>query len=149
LGCSLPTGLAVLPLQFESATSRDELHTASHTTTVLKLFKEHHIPVESFLPPTDRPSYVVNKHFQWLGPTLFIPLALMNDNPQIVSLALGVLSNCITDFFKGIPIRQRNIKFDMVVETSSDRTYKKISYEGNVEGLLNLPEIIREMRNEK
>src|ERR1700738_806015 len=100
LGCSLPTELAVVPIYFESANSLDELYTASHTTTVLKVFKENRIPIGSFLPDACRPPYAVNKHFQWLGPTLFFPLALLSSNPQISSLAIGVLSNCITDFLK-------------------------------------------------
>jgi len=146
LGCSLPTELAVIPLHFETATSRDELHTASHTTTVLKLFRESDIQVASFLPEGDHPPYIVNKHFQWLGPTLFFPLVLLSSNPQIVSLSLGVLSNCITDFFKGIPTRLRSVKMDLVIETSSDgTTYKKLSYEGTVEGLHELSNVIREM----
>jgi hypothetical protein len=144
LGCSLPTSLAVVPIRFESANSRADLRTASHTETVLKFFKSEGIPVESFLPEPDALPYVVNKHFQWLGPTLFVPLALVNENPQLVSLAIGVLSNCITDFFKGIPQRQRNVQFDIVVETEGVRTYKKISYDGGVEGLDALPKIIRE-----
>ena len=144
LGCSFPIGLAVVPIRFESATSRTDLRTASHTETVLKFFKSEGIPIGSFLSESDALPYVVNKHFQWLGPTLFIPLALLNKNPQLVSLAIGVLSNCITDFFKGIPQRQRNVQLDIVVETEGDRAYKKISYSGDVEGLDALPKIIRE-----
>jgi hypothetical protein len=144
LGCSLPTGLAVVPIRFESANSRADLRTASHTETVLKFFKNEGISIESFLPESDSLPYVVNKHFQWLGPTLFFPLALLNESPQLVSLAIGVLSNCITDFFKGIPKRQRNVQFDIVVEAEGDRTYKKISYDGGIEGLEALPKIIRE-----
>lgn len=144
LGCSVPTGLAVVPIRFESAASRTDLRTASHTETVLKFFKSEGIPVGSFLSEPDALPYVVNKHFQWLGPTLFIPLAVLNENPQLVSLAIGILSNCITDFFKGIPQRQRNVQLDIVVETDGDSSYKKISYEGGVEGLDALPKIIRE-----
>ncbi|MGH7047295.1 MAG: hypothetical protein ACREE2_13010 [Stellaceae bacterium] len=98
----------------------------------------------SFFSEEYQPPYVVNKHFQWLGPTLFIPLALWNNNPEIVSLAIGVLGNCITDFFKGTPTRLRSVKLDVVMETDG-RTYKKISYEGGVDGLQEIPKIIREM----
>jgi hypothetical protein len=144
LGCSLPGGLAVIPINFESAASRDELYTASHTTTVLKVFRENDVIVGSFFSNDDHPPYIVNKHFQWLGPTLFIPLALWSNNPDAVSLAIGVLGNCITDFFKGIPARLRGVKLDMVVETENG-TYKKISYEGDVEGLKELQKIVKEM----
>jgi hypothetical protein len=144
LGCSFPTGLAIVPIRFESATSLTDLRTASHTETVLKFFKSEGIPVGSFLPESNALPYIVNKHFEWLGPILFVPLALMNENPQLVSLAIGVLSNCITDFFKGIPKSQRNVRLDIVVETESDRIYKKISYDGGIDGLNALPKIIRE-----
>ncbi len=144
LGCTLADGLAVIPINFESAASPDELYTASHTTTVLKALRENDITIGSFFSGEDHPPYVVNKHFQWLGPTLFIPLALWSNNPNAVSLAIGVLGNCITDFFKGIPARLRGVKLDMVGETDSG-TYKKISYEGDVEGLRELSQIVKEM----
>jgi hypothetical protein len=148
LGCCLPTKLAVIPIRFESAAFYSDLFDASHTSTVLKFFKKYDVPVASFFQSTEPLPYVVNKHFQWLGPTLFIPLALLSENPQIVSLAIGVLGNCITDFFKGIPIRQRNVKLDMVVETTKAGTYKKLTYEGDVEGLRQLPQVIQELSND-
>jgi hypothetical protein len=118
LGCCLPIQLAVIPILLESAASYRDLRNASHTSTVLKFFREHDIPVASFLQSTEPLPYVVNKHFQWLGPTLFIPLALLSENPQIVSLAIGVLGNCITDFFKGFPVHQKNVKLDVIFETT-------------------------------
>jgi hypothetical protein len=143
LGCSVPTGLAVVPINFETAFDRADLRNASHTETVIKFFKAQGIALESFLPEGENLSYIVNKHFQWLGPTLFIPLALLNDNPQIASLAIGVLSNAITDFFKGIPKRHKNVKLDIVVENDNERSYKKISYDGDIDGLASLPSIIK------
>jgi len=144
LGCSFPGGLAVVPVNFETAENRAGLHNASHTETVIKFFNAEGVTVDSFIPREERLPYVVNKHFQWLGPTLFIPIALLNENPQIVSLAIGVLSNCITDFFKGIPKRQRSVALSVIVETEGNRAYKKITYEGDIEGLTSLPKIIRE-----
>jgi hypothetical protein len=144
LGCSLPTRLAVLPINFETAATCADLRNASHTETVIKLLKGERIPIGTFLPQHEHLPYVVNKHFQWLGPTLFIPLALLNENPQIVSLAIGVLSNCITDFFKGVPRQQRNVKLTIVIEAEPKRIYEKITYEGDVDGLNSLPKIIKD-----
>jgi hypothetical protein len=144
LGYSVPTRLAVVPINFETACTRADLCSASHTDTVIKFFKAEGISLDSFLLENEHLSYRVNKHFQWLGPTLFIPLALLNENPQIVSLAIGVLSNAITDFFKGIPRQQRNVKLNIVVQTNGSGTYKKILYDGDIEGLNSLPKIIRD-----
>lgn len=142
LGCSFPSALAVVPMHFETAETRADLRNASHTETVIKFFKEQGIAIHSFLPEDEHLPYLVNKDFQWLGPAIFIPIALLNENPQIVSLAIGVLSNCITEFFKGIPKRQRNVKLVLIVETDGNRAYKKITYEGDIEGLRSLPKII-------
>jgi hypothetical protein len=149
LQCSLPTGLAIIPLEFETGASAQDLRDASHTTTVKKFFKEGGVSFETFLPDTEHLPYVIDKHFEWLGPTLFIPLALLNDNPQIVSLAIGVLSNCISDFLKGIPKRNRNVKLKVIVETTKGCKYKKLSYDVDIDGLAALPKIISGMIDER
>jgi len=60
---------------------------------------------------------------------------------------LSVLSNYITDFFKGVP-GQKTVKLDIVVERNGDMSCKKISYEGDVNGLILFVDVIRQISNE-
>jgi hypothetical protein len=60
-----------------------------------------------------------------------------------VSLALNVLGNYATDFFKGTNPTP-NIKLNIVVE-KKNKTCKSISYEGPVDGLKDLRNIVREV----
>ena len=80
---------------------------------------------------------------EWIGPTISVSFALYSQNPHIVSLALGVVSNYLTDWFKGT-VGQKNASLDVVVETKK-KTCKRIHYEGHISGLEKLPDVIREV----
>jgi hypothetical protein len=52
----------------------------------------------------------------------------------LLSIALNVIANYATDFFKGIP-RRKKVVLDVIVEDKTGRRSKKIHYEGEAEGL--------------
>jgi len=139
--------MAILPTNFEFVAARTDFRQLSEAATVKTLFRTNSVPLDDFLPPSERASYLQNNSFEWLAPTLFISSSLLIDNPAAVSVALGVLSNYITEFLKGTP-GQKRAKLDIVVERSGDMSCKKISYEGDVEGIKSLAEIVRQISNE-
>jgi hypothetical protein len=59
-----------------------------------------------------------------------------------------VISNYLTDFFKG-RIKNSKVKFDLVVEKDPSGMCRKIHYEGDVEGLAKIPEIMKEARKDE
>lgn len=62
LQCQLPeTGLALLPLNFESATSIADLRHASQTSTLKKLLVKEGLPLNDIVERSRRPPYVKNK----------------------------------------------------------------------------------------
>jgi hypothetical protein len=131
-----------LPVNFESASSVTEFLQASEAATVKKLFLEKGLPIDDIVDRNQRPPYVKNKSYDWVTPTLFISAALYSENPALVSMALSVLANYATDFFKGIN-RMPDVRLDIVAEETKTKTYKKISYQGPVDGLKNLADVIR------
>jgi hypothetical protein len=147
LGCRCPTGIAILPEYFETAPDYTHLRQRSEAATVKTLFRTNGLLLDEFLPPSERVPYIQNNSFEWVGPTLFISSALMTENPLAVSAALGVLSNYLTDFFKGMS-GEKKAKFNIVVEKKENRLYKKLSYEGSVEGFTALTDIIKDIANE-
>jgi hypothetical protein len=63
-----------------------------------------------------------------------------------VSIALNVLGNYATDFFRGLH-GVHEVRLNIVIG-KKNRTYKKIAYQGPIEGLKDLPEVIREVASE-
>jgi hypothetical protein len=142
LGCRNPEGMALLPINLESAASMAELLQASEAATIRKLLVAEGIPLDDILDRRRRPPYVKNKSFEWVAPGLFVSASLYSQNPALVSVALGVVANYATDFFKGMS-GEHEVSLNIIVERKN-RTYRKVSYLGPVEGLKELAEIIRE-----
>lgn len=147
LGCLYPNGLALLPANFESATSITDFRQVSEAATVKTLFRSAGLPLDEIVEKDQKPPYIQNNAFEWVAPTLFISAALLSENQNYISVALGVISNYATDFFKGMS-GKKCIKLDIVVERTKTKTCKRISYEGDAEGLKNLPDVIREVSSE-
>lgn len=45
--------------------------------------------------------FAENHSIDWFGPTIFIPLMVISQNPNIVSFCLNIVSNYVYDLFKG------------------------------------------------
>lgn len=144
LGCPIPTGIAILPENFTTAATRQDLLFGSEAATIRKLLKNNDLPLNDLLAAPERVASIHNKHFDW-APLLFISAALLTNNAHAVSVALGVIANYATDFFKGLP--GNKVKLNLVIE-KRDGSCKKLTYEGNAAGLASLPEIIRRVSDD-
>jgi len=141
LGCNIPTNLALLPRNFQEAESKKDLLHESSAPTVRILFRKNNIAETPLELESEKFPQISEKGFvEWVGPIIFVSFAALNQDPNMLSLALGVISNYLTDFFKGIP-GDRKVRLDVVVETKK-KAYKKIHYEGPVSGLEKLPKVI-------
>jgi hypothetical protein len=144
LGCNIPSGLALLPRNFEEAQFKEDLLHESSAPTVRVLLRNNGITETPLELEGERFPQISEKAFvEWIGPTIFVGFMLLSQNPHIVSIALGVISNYLTDFFKGMPSVGK-AKLDIVVETRK-KTYKKIHYEGPVSGLEKITEVVKEV----
>jgi hypothetical protein len=146
-GCAVPQTIAVLPANFDTAKVRADFRQRSEAATVRTLFRNHKIEMGELLPASELGPYVQNNNFEWLAPILFVPAAMITENPMAVSLALSVLGNYITDLFKGMN-GAKTVKLDIVVEKKGDRSCKMLRYEGGTAGLSSLPDIIRRISDE-
>jgi hypothetical protein len=147
LGCHYPQRMALLPANFESAPSISEFLQASEAATIRKLFLADGLPLDEIVDRSQRPPYIKNKSYDWIAPTLFISASLYSQNPNLVSLALNVLANYATEFFRGRSTKGE-VMLDVVVERETNGIYKRISYKGPVTGLKDLREVIREVGSE-
>lgn len=144
LACRYPDRMALLPINFESASSIGEFLQASEAATIKKLLVADGLPLDDIVSPSQRIPYIKNKSHEWVAPILFVSASLYSQNPALVSVALSVLANYATEFFRGIS-SLHEVKLDVVVERKRNETYKRISYQGPVAGLRDLPEVIREV----
>ena len=86
-------------------------------------------------------------HFEWVAPTLFISASLWSQNPMAVSIALNVISNYITEFFKG-SAGTKSVKLEIIVERKTNYSCKKLKYQGDVSGVLDLAKTIEGIASE-
>jgi hypothetical protein len=147
LGYQVPTGLAILPLNIETATSRNDITQRSESATLRTIFRHAGVPLDEVFDLSNKPPYVQNNDISWIVPTIFVAAGALSDNPNAVAVALGVLANYLTDFFKG-RTSQATIKATIVVEQTKSKTCKRIAYEGNVEGLQALAAVVQSTQDD-
>lgn len=143
LNCKLPETLSFLPENFSEANSPTDFIYSDTVNDVIKIFRTNEI-MASVLDETN-PRFRTRKNNDWLGPGIFIGFSLLTENSYLVTMALNVLSNYLTDLFKG-SIQSRSVKFELVIETRKNVEFKKITYDGGVEGIIELVEIIKSLK---
>jgi len=134
--------IAFIPSNIDSISTEDYYYENS-VKTLKTLFRNSHIPFEFI--DSDKIGYRQLNAFEWIGPIIFFGYSVFTENPTLISISCGVISNYLTDFFRGIS-GKKNIKLDIVVETEKGKTYKKIHFEGTPESLKDLPEIIKAIK---
>jgi len=140
LGLNKPENLALLPRNFDTAAALDELLHESAIQTVRVLFRENNISESRMEPEDQKIPCIQENEFALILPTLFASTLLLSQNPHLFSLALNVVANYATDFFKGIPGHNK-VVLDVVIEDKAKKCSKKIHYEGSANGLKEINEI--------
>jgi hypothetical protein len=144
LGLNIPTAIAFIPRNFTNAEGYTDLIHEGSVSTLRKLFRQESLP-ESRLDPIDyKIPYCHENAFDWIAPILFFSATVMNENPHAINIACGIIANYVTDFFRGIK-KAPYVKLNIIVETTKTKKTKKIAYEGSVEGIGNLAEVIKEV----
>lgn len=148
LGCNIPNSLAILPRDFANAKSKGDLLHEDTTSTVRVLWKQEGVIETPIEKAGESIPAILEESFYWVGPTIFFASTLIIQNPHLIDIALGVISNYLTDWFKGLTEGRKKATLDVVVETKSG-SYKEIHYEGAIEGLEELPKVIRSLHDEQ
>jgi hypothetical protein len=139
LGLCLLGEMSVLPRGFETAMDIDDLVHESQLVPLVKLWRQRGVDVLVVGPQVGR---IQENAATWIVPTLFVASSLMLNNPTLVTIALGVVANYVTDFLKGTAGLAK-VKASVVLERE-DGTCKKVSYEGPVQGLRKMELLVKE-----
>jgi hypothetical protein len=77
---------------------------------------------------------IAHHALEWIGLVVLFSAAAISQNPEIVSITLGVISNYLTDWFRGFPKQQITARLKMVQETKEGNS-KIFDYDGPAENM--------------
>ena len=128
LGCNVPSGFALLPINFETVNSAEEFRQTVDAATVKTLLRNAGLPLSDIFPAGKRPPYVRHHALEWVPPTLFISASLISQHSDYVAVALNVIVAYVSELLHGRG--KGEMKLDIVVERTPERDYVKMSYKG-------------------
>lgn len=146
LGCNVPTEIAFLPRNFDTAVARNDLIHEGSIADIRILWRQAKLKETRIEREGDRLPQAQEMFFEWVSPILFISALYLSQNPQGVSIALNIISTYLTDFFKGIP-GEKKVRLDVVVECTKGKKYLRVHYEGDERGLAEVGKAIHEARH--
>jgi hypothetical protein len=142
-----PKSLAILPTNLDSAESKKDLVNSDSTSTVRILWRKAGV-VETPIEDRNTIPELHQESFEWVGPTIIFAATLIAGNPELVELAIAVISDYLTEWLRGIVKEERKAKLRIVAQTKTG-SYRDIHYDGDVEGLKELPKVIRSLNDEQ
>jgi len=142
LGCSIPTGIALLPRNLASARSKDELIHENTVSDMRKVLREAGIAETTLEAPGERFPFALERHFDWAAPIIFVAPLVLTENPQLVTVVLKAIADHVRQWLRGVPRSLRSVKLSVVVQEKPGR-YKMIEYEGPADGINDLADLVR------
>lgn len=150
LKISYSSQFAVLPQNFFDATQPEKVFYNEELKTLKKLFAANEIEDIYCQSNFGDIEFKVQKSSEIILPSLIISGLALSQNPLLISVAFNILSSYAYDMLKGIPKPKQKVKLEIVIEKSGKKNFTKISFEGDSEGLKDLPAIINKLdKNER
>ena len=148
LDCNIPDLMCFIPRNFKNAKSKNELFHEMESSTLRILFRQNKLE-ETPLEKSDEKFPVISERFEdYILPSVFLSLNLISQNPEIINIIINIILSYLENFIlKGILRKTVNIKFSFVIENKPN-VYKKIDYEGPLEGIKEIKEVIKSVYDE-
>ncbi len=80
---------------------------------------------------------------EWFGPILLLTSNFISQNPTIVSVICGLISNYVYDIFK--TIKKPEVRLNVVYQETETSKLTEITYQGSIEGIKNLESALLEI----
>lgn len=132
-------GIVILPYNYES----NKNHTYNSTSISFYKYAKSKLEIKYFTEPE---LLVEQRSGDWFAPILFVSSVAMTQNPEMIAIALSVIANYVTDFFKGQD--SPNIRLKIVHKETKTSKLTEIYYEGGLEGLKQLEVSINKVVNQ-
>lgn len=146
LGCHVPDSLAIMPENFHSAHSRNELVVRAESATLRELFDGNGTPLGSFFPLGEHPTFGHDPDISWEA-ALFVPAGIHRTAPHAVTQAMVTISNHLKGFFGGRAAKP--VRLRIVVERKANRSCKKLVYTGDAAGIAALAGAVSSAADER
>lgn len=146
LGLALPEGLTIIPSNLAEAKSVEDLRQQVESDTVRTILRKHSIDLAEIFDDDNHPPYIQQYSLEWFGPTLLISASFIIQNPNTLSIVLGLITNYLYDIFKGS--KNGVASFNLIYQRS-DGSCKEIRYSGPPDGLNKIHEIIKTIETEQ
>lgn len=137
-----PDQIALLPENLNEAQKLDEFIFTETLVDLRKLFRLNNVKFEVL--GEDTGLYRSRKSADLYLPAIFFSLSGIFQNPNIISVALNIMSNYIYDTLKGSNGR-KTAAIEIYIETKENGRSKKISYKGDAEGVKHLEKVIKNL----
>jgi hypothetical protein len=136
MGVDLSSGLILAPEINESS----EMFYSTTTPTLRKLMRFNDIPLIFPHEDENEVRYLELRSFDWYAPIIVVTSLFSTSNPTAINIALGIITNYLTDFLKGSSFHSKaHLKILIQQEYGAD---KRLEYSGPVEGINEIKHII-------
>lgn len=138
LGYNVPTGLAILPRNFDTANSPDELIHESTTPTIRSLLRQAGIQETRLEKEGDKFPLSARKSWEWVSPIIYISQWMLTN--VALPVTISMISSYLYDITKGHRY-DAEVTLEFAIETiektkrGEKREYKRITIKGSPEEL--------------
>jgi hypothetical protein len=136
LGLTVPTGIAILPRNFDAAAAADELIHESTAPTIRVLWRQAGV-VETRLEKEEMKfPQGAKKSWEWVGPIIYVSQVMLTD--AAIPITINMISSYLYDLWKGHH-HDAEITAEFVVERiqhtkqEETREYTRITFRGSPE----------------
>jgi hypothetical protein len=129
LGLKPSSGICILPSNFLDATSQDELFCRADANDLKILFRQAKVTLDKIEPDGVKIPFRDDRDSSLYLPALLLGSAFLANNPHLLNIALAVVANYVTDYFRGKAGKNR-VTCSVIVEKTDNKTTKQINYDG-------------------
>jgi hypothetical protein len=140
LGLRLEGDFVLLPRNFEETGPTGAFVHDRNEATVRKLLSEAGLKVQTLEKAEGEERVHVQEAAEWIAPIIYAAASYIKENPEAVKLAFDVLFEYLKANFGN-----RSVKMKIVTRETRKSKDTMITYEGPVEGVKDLPKVIREV----
>jgi hypothetical protein len=134
------TGLCILPDNFYSEPDPKKHFHSANLPTLLKVANGK---VQfNIVNQSESSKYIELRSQEWFAPILFIGSAYYSQNPDAISVALGLITNYLTNIFSGRKGTQVNLT--MYLRDEKKRRTTKVEFKGPPNELEEVKKIIKD-----
>lgn len=114
---------------------------ASSTTSVRKVLQEQSLAIGTLSSKVGS-RYREDRSFEWVGPTLLIPLESYLRNKALVDVAVKAITAYVTSLFRGRE-HETTVRLDVLCVRAPGLSIRRIKFRGPPDGLKKLAESVR------